>query len=380
MSRKEITRIWLLIWACLAISLPHSGQGNSLPVAKDLGAHGVTQAELNVLDSMMLQAIESGIISGCSFLVAHEGEIVYKKAHGAFTTDEQVLLASVSKPFAASTIMTLVDQGRLDLDAPVENYLPEFHGIELEGTGQPASPLFTTRHLLAHCAGFWGNKNISAEKMDLIRNPSRTLEDAVLGMAQYDLISHPNTAYTYSGSGYCVAGRVAEIALGGQSFEQICQENLFAPLGMDRTSFNPTPSRPFILVGGSLNSTLDDMAVFAQMQLNGGIYNGTRILSEASVKEMRRKQIPEPERNRAYGLGWFRYKPDENGLATHVVHGGATGTAFELNWKRQTVTAFLVRSDGPTVADLKNGLNDIIEELFPPLDNMPVSFFTGRSL
>ena len=101
-----------------------------------------------------------------------------------------------------------------------------------------------------------------------------------------------------------MAGRVAEAALDDQSFEKVAQDALFRPLGMNRTTYAPTSARPFILVGGSLNSTLDDMAVFGQMHLNDGVYNGKRILSEASVTEMRRLQSPDRPQ-RTYGLGWF---------------------------------------------------------------------------
>ena len=181
----------------------------------------------------MLKAIEQGKIKGCSYLVAHKGEIVYKKSHGAFTTDERVFLASVSKPFAASVIMALAEQGKLNLEDPVEKYLPEFKGIRVEGSQSPARPM-TIRHLLSHTAGFWGNKKISPEKLALIRDFSQTLEESVKGAAQYELISEPGTKWTYSGIGYCVAGRVAETALGDQSFEKVAQDALFRPLGMNR--------------------------------------------------------------------------------------------------------------------------------------------------
>jgi len=311
--KKHRKPMWIQLLACLVVSLPAFGAETPLPVAKDLSSHGVTRGQLDRLDAIMLGAIEQGTIKGCSYLVAHKGEIVYKKAHGAFTTDERVFLASVSKPFAASVIMALAEQGKLKLDDPVEKYLPEFKGIRVIGSETPARPM-TIRHLLSHMAGFWGNKKITPEKLALIRNPSQTLEESVLGAAQYDLVCEPGTKWIYSGIGYCVAGRVAEAALGDQSFEKVAQDALFRPLGMNRTTYAPTSTRPFILVGGSLNSTLDDMAVFGQMHLNDGVYNGERILSETSVTEQRRLQIPE-ERFRAPGLGWHRAFPDEDGRA-----------------------------------------------------------------
>ena len=356
-------RSWLHLLAYLVVSLPIFGAETPLPVAKDPSSHGVTQVELDELDAIMLQAIQKGTINGCSYLVAHKGEIVYKKAHGAFTTDERVFLASVSKPFAASVLMALAEQGKLKLDDPVEKYLPEFKGIRVKGSVTPARPM-TIRHLLSHTAGFWGNKKISPEKLALIRDPSQSLEESVKGAAQYELISEPGTKWTYSGIGYCVAGRVAEAALCDQSFEKVAQDALFRPLGMNRTTYAPTSARPFILVGGSLNSTLDDMAVFGQMHLNDGLYNGKRILSKASVTEQRRLQIPE-ERFRAPGLGWHRGFPDEDGQAGLLMISGATGPNFQVDRRRQTVTVFLVRSNLQNVLKIFTGLNQHVEQMFP---------------
>ncbi len=347
----------------LAVCLPVFGAEVNLPVTKDLSSHGVTQAQLNGLDAIMLRAIEKGTVTGCSYLVAHKGEIVYRKAHGAFKTDEQVLLASVSKPFAASVIMALAEQGKLDLEDPVAQYLPEFKGIRVKGSQKPARPM-TIRHVLSHMAGFWGNKKITPKKLALIRDFNQTLEESVRGAAQYELISEPGTKWTYSGIGYCVAGRVAEAALGNRSFEKVAQNALFRRLGMNDTTYAPTPERPFILVGGSLRSTLDDMAVFGQMHLNDGVYNGKQILSKASVTDQRRLQIPE-ERFRAPGLGWHRGFPDEDGLADLLFISGATGPRFQVDRRRQTVTAFLVRTRLQKVVPLFTDLNQHVEKMFP---------------
>jgi CubicO group peptidase (beta-lactamase class C family) len=338
------------------------GTKRPLPVARDLNSHGITEADLSGLDKIMTEFINKGTISGCSFLVAHKGEVVYRRAHGKFTTDEQVPLASVSKPFSASVIMALAEQGKLDLEDPVEKYLPEFEGIRVEGSESPARPM-TIRQVLSHMAGFWGNKKITPEKMALIRDFRLTLEESVLGAAQYELISEPGTKWTYSGIGYNVAGRVAEAALGNQSFEKVAQDALFRPLGMISTSFNPTESRPFILVGGSLNSTLDDMAMFGQMHLDDGLYKGKRILSKASVTDQRRLQIPE-ERFRAPGLGWHRGSPDEDGLADLIFISGASGPHLQVDRRRQTVTVFLVRTRLQKVVPLFTDLNKYVEKLF----------------
>ena len=187
-----------------------------------------------------------------------------------------------------------------------------------------------------------------------------------------------------------MAGRVAEVAL-GQSLEEIAQDALFRPLGLNRTTYLPSkevrktvPSWylrqggklkkqrsmaeveefRFILPGGSLFTTLDDMAVFGQMHLNDGVYNGKRILSEASVSEMRRLQSPE-ERWKSYGFGWFRGEVSESGLADLVFHSGALGAHLRLDRRRELVIVFLVHQTALQSLDQKEKLLQQVNEMFP---------------
>lgn len=370
---------------------------SAMSAATDLQSHGVTQNQIESLAGIMRQAVQQGQIAGGSFLVAHKGEIVFREAFGyadieakrPFTTDELLPIASVSKPFMASVVMVLVEQGKVNLDDPVEKYLPEFKGVRVEGSPSPARPM-TIRHLLSHTAGFWGNRGITPEKMDLIRNFERPLTEAVNGIAEYDLVYEPGTKWIYSGTGYCVLGRVAEVAL-GQSLEEIAQDALFRPLGLNNTTFLPSIEARktvptgylrqkgklqrqrsvaeiedfrFILPGGSLFTTLDDLAVFGQMHLNDGVFDGKRILSRASISEMRRLQSPDRPR-RTYGLGWFRDDVSESGLADLVFHGGALGAHFRIDRRRGLVCAFLVYQNGVQVQDLKDRLIQQVYEMFP---------------
>ena len=374
-----------------------SGEEANIPVATDLHSHGVTQDQLESLAEIMRQAVQQEQIAGGSFLVAHKGEIVFREAFGyadieskrPFTTDELLPIASVSKPLMASVLMVLVEQGKVNLDDPVEKYLPEFKGVRVEGSQSPAGQM-TIRHLLSHTAGFWGNKGITPEKMDLIRNFERPLAEAVERIAEYDLLYEPGTKWIYSGTGYCVAGRVAEVAL-DQSLEEIAQNALFRPLGMKNTTFLPSKEARktvpsgylrqkgklqrqrsmaeieelrFILPGGSLFTTMDELAVFGQMHLNDGVYNGKRILSEASVTEMRRLQSSDRPQ-RTYGLGWFRGDVSESGLADLVFHGGALGAHFRIDRRRELVCVFLVHQTAVQVQDLKNRLVEQVNEMFP---------------
>jgi CubicO group peptidase (beta-lactamase class C family) len=126
----------------------------------------------------------------------------------------------------------------------------------------------------------------------------------------------------------------------------------------------------FILPGGSLFTTLDELAVFGQMHLNDGVYNGQRILSEASVTEMRRLQSPDRPQ-RTYGLGWFRGDVSESGLADQVFHGGAFGAHLRVDRRRELVIVFLVYQSGGQVVEQKDKLLQQVNEMFPQTKTTP---------
>ena len=386
-------------WSCGLYSIG-LGQEGALPVTTDLHAHGLNEQQLDSLADIMQQAVDQQAIAGCSFLIVHRGEVVFREAFGfadveserPFTTNELVPIASVSKPVLASVVMALVDQGKLTLDDPVEKYLPEFKDMKVKGGKSPIHQM-TIRHLLSHTAGFWGNKRISAEKLDLIRNFQRPLGEAVSRMATYELEYQPGTKFVYSGSGFCVAGRVAEVVL-NQSLEQIAQEVLFRPLGLSRTTYLPSkeiretvptaysrqsggvlerqPSRTggelrFILPGGSLFTTLDELATFGVMHLEDGMCHEKQILSKKSIDEMRRFQSRQTA-TRRYGLGWFCDDIDDQGLADRVYHGGAMGAYLVVDRNRELVGAFLIHQPGQEVAGLKNNLLQHVGKLFAPFE------------
>ena len=386
-----------MAWSCGFYSIG-LGQEGALPVTTDLHAHGLNQQQLDSLAGVLQHAVDQQAIAGCSFLIAHQGEVVFREAFGfadieserAFTTNELVPIASVSKPVLASVVMALVDQGKLTLDDPVEKYLPEFKDMKVK-EGKPLARRMTIRHLLSHTAGFWGNKGISADKLDLIRNFRRPLGEAVSRMATYELEYQPGTKFVYSGSGFCVAGRVAEVAR-GQSLEEIAQKVLFQPLGFSRTTYLPSkeirttvptaysrqsggvlerqPSRTsgelrFILPGGSLFTTLDELAAFGVMYLENGMCHDKQVLSRESVDEMRRLQS-RPRATRSYGLGWNRDDMNDQGLADRVFHGGAMGSYLVVDRRRELVGAFLIHQPGQEVAGLRNNLLQHVDKLFAP--------------
>jgi CubicO group peptidase (beta-lactamase class C family) len=382
MSKMEIARTSVVtLWAILTA----------------ITACARAEEQLDSLAEIMNQAVTDKQVAGASFIVIHQGEVVFREGFGyadiesmrPFTADELLPIASVSKPFMASVVMALVDQGKLNLDDPVEKYLPAFKGKRVQGSESPAKPM-TIRQLISHTGGFWGNKGISSEKMDLIRNFERPLDETIDLVAKYGLAYEPGTKWVYSGVGYCVLGRVVEVAL-GESLEVISQEALFRPMGLSKTTFLPSREMRktvptaylregrelkakdslaeiedlrFILPGGSLFTNLDALAAFGQMHLNDGLYDGKRILSKESVAEMRKLQGPEKP-SRTYGLGWFRDDVSDSGLAELTFHGGALGAHLRIDRRRELVCAFLVNQNGPQVKPLKDKLLDYVNKMFP---------------
>lgn len=242
-------------------------------------------------------------------------------------------IASTSKPFQATAVMMLVDEGKVKLDDPVSTYLPQFK--------QHKS--MTVRMLLNHTNG------LSYSAPDKFRpTDCCSLAEEVDRFATLPPLFEPGTRFQYSNAGPDTASRIVEV-VSDQSFEAFITERLLTPLGMKDTTYFPSeeqlsrlapgcmfdpaskklvraPNEVFLTFplndrearhapGGGLFTTGIDLALFVQMFLNKGELGGKRYLSEASVAEMTRNQVPAdllptvpqfpgPEGPTGYGLGW----------------------------------------------------------------------------
>ncbi len=281
-------------------------------------------------------------------------------------------IASQSKPITATALMLLVDDGSVHLDDPVEKYLPEFHGQKLRDPADPShsnliSPdhPITVRQILSHVSGLPFSTSIETPTLDA--NPLKT---AVESYAHAPLEYAPDSKYQYSNAGINTVGRIIEV-VSGQPYEQFLQKRLFDPLKMVDTTFWPNQSQLDRLAqsykpdesktnlvpttvtqlhyplsdkgrnpmpAGGLFSTATDLAHYCQMILNGGEYNGKRIVSEQSVYQMTHKQTPEKIKE-SYGLGW-----SVSGWT--FGHGGAYSTNMSINTNTGLITIFMVQQAG----------------------------------
>jgi CubicO group peptidase (beta-lactamase class C family) len=293
---------------------------------------GMSRGRLERALTFIEGAVASGWTPGGSVLVAKNGVIVAERAYGLadletrrpFTTDTICYIASISKPITAAAVMILVDEGKLGLDDPVERYIPAFKNQKLKGSD--VHHLFTVRQLLTHTSGLQVDSPLRTKPLK--EWLSLKLLDTVEAVATTELEFEPGAESRYSNVGFATLGRVIEV-VAGQSFETFVTERLFKPLGMRNSFYNvpkelaPRVATLYTLQEGKLEpwwrhdpdfkiintmpnggvfTTLSDLAVFAQMILNGGSYNGQQSLAPATVRMMISDQTPELPRR--WGLGW----------------------------------------------------------------------------
>jgi CubicO group peptidase (beta-lactamase class C family) len=325
-------------------------RSNNLPDGDPL-RHGVTPAELDTLRVILREAVTDGSMrSGASLLVAHRGEVIFREAVGnSLQTDSVTRLGSSTKPFTAAVLAILADQGRLSLDDPLEKYIPEFRRVTLEG-GRPPSTKPTVRQTLANGSG------ISGVYTPEMNNPAQTLANSVRLTADRPLVAEPGTRFDYSGVAFGVAARVAEVVM-GKPFEQVMREVLLRPLGMSNTRFGfpETPADfrpadpkdgPFIMGGGGLVSTLDDVAIFYEMLRQRGRYKGKRVMGEGMARQATSPVTTIAGGNGPgadgqfgpyYGFGLYLNRPNASGVYQEFNHGGAFGTYPWADRERELV-------------------------------------------
>lgn len=257
-------------------------------------------------------------------LVYKDGKLVYDKHWGDMDKKTIAPIASCSKWLTAAVVMTLVDEGRISLDDKVAKYIPDF--------AKYSKGYITIRHCLSHQTGI---EQEQASVMNILsRKKFNTLEEEVNDfMSRKDIAFNAGTGFWYGNAGLNIAGRICEIVT-KKNFQQLMLERLFRPLGMRGTTFQndnfnlaPNPS-------GGAKSSADEYMNFLTMILNKGMFNGKRILSEASINEMQKEQItldmvkytPAAGKGYTYGLGEWIMEKDAAGNSTVVASPGLFGT------------------------------------------------------
>lgn len=290
-----------------------------------IAEHGVPGAQAAVLVDGEVADAAAGVLSRSTGVTA--------------TTDSVFQVGSVTKLWTASLVGQLVDEGLVDLDAPVRTYLPEFRVAD-EG----ASAAVTVRQVLSHTGGFEG---------DLFHDTGRgdhAVRDFLGEITDAAHLHPPGAMFSYCNSGYVVLGRLVEV-LRGQPFGAVLRGRLAAPLGLAHLATHPgeaimfraavghlpgedgapAPAPVWSLpdsnapAGSLLAMTARDLLGFVRMHLDGGrAPDGTAVLTGATVAAMREPQVDVPAVGRLgdqWGLGWELF--DYGGVAV-IGHDGTT--------------------------------------------------------
>ncbi|QDT37544.1 serine hydrolase domain-containing protein [Stratiformator vulcanicus] len=377
-------RIRIALTACVAsVSIA------AISVA-DSGSAVRTEAEASI-EAVLSDAIAEGEAVGMVALVADGADVIHLSSAGRagisaeepLATDALFAIASMTKPIASTAVMMLVDEGRLSLDDPVSDYIPEFGKMRLKDGSTPDN-VMTVRHLLTHTSGLGGDQRTE-----------ETLEKTAQVIAQRPLLFEPGTKWNYS-PGITVAGRIVEI-VAEQPFENFLKDRLFVPLQMKDATFFPTQAqrdRMAELYGRNASGELEpaeywiwkeepnraanpsaglvcsaaDLHRFYAMILNGGEWDGRRYLSEKSVALMTSLRTGEITTGFTpgcgWGLGWCVIREPQGVTRSLSVgsygHGGALGTHGTVDPQRGRIYILLMQRKSMPVdsADLRGEFLD----------------------
>ena len=324
---------------------------------------GMSSERLKRIDAVLQQYVDKQEIAGAVGIIVKNGKIVYYKGFGNDDRDAKTPLkkdaifriASQTKAITSTAVMMLYEEGKFLLDDPISKYIPSFKDPQIidkfneadsSYTVKPAKREITIRQLLTHTSGISyamiGSPEANAiyAKNDIpsgIGTPNYKLADVITRLGKLPLVHEPGEKFTY-GLNSDVLGYLVEV-LSGKSLDTFLKERIFEPLGMkdtyfylpenkknrlaklytqdkdgkmikaeNRPEFNtdyPKEKGTFYAGGAGLSSTAYDYAIFLQTFLNGGQYNGKRILSHAVVNLMIQNQIGDVNMgNKKFGLGF----------------------------------------------------------------------------
>jgi CubicO group peptidase (beta-lactamase class C family) len=279
--------------------------------------------------------------------VYKDGKVVFQKSsNDIFNTKTQAAVPGASKWFTAALVMTFVDEGKIKLDDPISKYLPVMVK-HMKG-------YITIRQCLAHATGVENKKGFfyQPKKFDM-------LEEEINDYAAREISNNAGEAFWYGDIGPNIAGRILEV-ISKKTFDRLAQERLFRPMKMRGSSFTNFDGKAIDPATGA-QSTAADLINFMSMILNKGMFEGKRVLSEASIAEMQKAQFvnlpvkytPESTEGLHHGLGAWLQEEDANGNGTVVSGLGNFGTFPYIDNCRKYVAVLFVQNP---VKDVKKEL------------------------
>jgi len=353
---------------------PVPGAEKPLPRATPASL-GLSAEAFAKIDAAVKKALDGGKAPGVVVVIVHKGTVVFRKAYGhcRVEPDKRPMLpevvfdlASLTKPIATATaMMLLVEQGKLKVSDPLAKYLPTFRRKETEQ--------ITLEQMLLHTSGFIPDNPISDSQDGVDKAWER--------LFALEPVTKPGSKFSYSDVNYILLGNVVE-TVSALPLDEFTHKYVFAPLGLDETTFKPegklkeraapTEKREGAWIAGTVHdprsfalggvaghaglfSTGDDLAVFAQMLLQGGLYDGKRVLKAETVKRMtapREVTLSDGKKGlRTYGwdvkTGYSGNRGDKFSVGVGFGHTGFTGTSIWIDPPSQTAVILLTNSVHP---------------------------------
>lgn len=309
---KPFHRFTPILLAALLVAVPAMAQTKAATSSPSAQAQ-VAKSPLDGLDAFVADAMKQWNVPGMAVAVVQDGKVTYAKGYGYRDVEKQLpvttktlfAIGSITKSFTVTLLGQLADEGKLDWDKPVREYLPTFHLYDPVATEH-----MTPRDLVTHRSGlprhdllWYGNGFTRKELFDRLRylEPSKDFR----------------STYQYQNLMFMTAGVLAS-QVSGQPWEQMIRERIFAPLGMNPSNLSVTDSQksadfalpyverkeqiklvPFrnidqIGPAGSINSNAEDMARYVLLHLQKGKHEGKQILSEAQAAAMQTPQMVVP--------------------------------------------------------------------------------------
>ena len=356
---------------------------------------GVSTQRLKHYENFIKREIEEGWIPGASTQIISKGELVYSASFGyssvkdkrAMKVDDIFYIQSMTKPIITVALMMLFEEGAFQLTDPVSKYLPGFKNLRvikniddgILGETVPLKREILIADLLSHTAGFThglGQNKFEKEFREELFKPFKTVQERVDKLLTMPLIGQPGEQWTYSAAPDVLSVLIEKIS--GLNANQFLIDRIFKPLGMNDTGYNLTKAQQQRVVQvhtkdaagkltnatqqpsmegntlwsgvNALFSTTQDYLIFSQMLVNGGEWNGKRILSPKTVELMTLNHTSnlfnKPGEGFGYGFAVLTDVAASNNLGSTGLFywGGAYNTHFFIDPKEKLVVVFMTQT------------------------------------
>jgi len=387
-----------LLFVVVAFYFCATSSAQPLPMASRPEDVGFSSKRLETTREVLKADVDAKRLPGAVLLMARNGKIAFYDVVGyqdratqtPMKKDSIFRIASMSKPITTVAAMILAEENKLDVGAPVAQYLPEFKDVKVGPEGASPKRPMTIQDLMRHTSGLtyglFGNSPIDQMYRKANIFSAKSLDEMVKLIAGMPLLHQPGEFWEYSVS-TDVLGRVVEV-VSGMDLDSFVRERITGPLKMNDTGFwvkpeaasrlakpdgqvnapfeNATQKPNIFSGGGGMLSTAGDYARFCQMLLNGGEFDGVRILAPKTIALMTSDQLPAnverhtpvaiaigsfgpvPEMGTSFGLGFaVRVDAGRNPMPGSVGDfswGGITGTLFWVDPQTKLVAVLMAQS------------------------------------